>query len=129
MRLRKAQPFLTWINCIANTRLKPSFDNVLRCVFLDDAFSFFSIKALLACKTDTTKWKDVAFEALHPVGDADVLVGYDPRGGGQSENADDAGLIVALKPKRKGAVFRCIERVRLKGSSYEEQSRVIEGHM
>ena len=107
--------------------VKTVFDNVLRCIFLDDAFSFFSIKALLACKTDTTKWKDVAFEALHPVGSAEVLVGYDPRGGGQSENADDAGLIVALKPKRKGGVFRCIERVRLKGSSYEEQSRVIEG--
>ncbi|KPU82612.1 terminase [Psychromonas sp. PRT-SC03] len=107
--------------------VKTVFDNLLRCVFLDDAFSFFSIKALIACKVDTSLWADVAFDALHPVGIAEVLVGYDPRGGGQSENSDDAGLIVALKPKRKGGVFRCIERLRLKGSSYEEQSRVIEG--
>ncbi|MEI6896262.1 MAG: terminase family protein [Psychromonas sp.] len=105
---------------------KAVFDNLLRCVFLDDAFSFFNIKSLLACKTETLKWKDVAFDALNPVGKEEVLVGYDPRGGGQSENADDAGLIVALKPKQKGGVFRLIERVRLKGTSYEEQARTIE---
>ncbi|WP_370539775.1 terminase large subunit domain-containing protein [Aliivibrio sp. S10_S31] len=105
---------------------KAVFDNLLRCVFLDDKFSFFNIKALLACKTDTSAWKDVNSDALHPVGQQEVLVGYDPRGGGQGENADDAGLIVSLKPKRKGGVFRFIERVRLKGSSYEAQAKVIE---
>lgn len=106
---------------------KSVFDNLLRCVFLDDKFSFFNIKALLACKTDTSRWKDVDVEALNPVGRQEVLVGYDPRGGGQGENADDAGLVVALKPKRKGGTFRLIERLRLKGSSYEAQALVIEG--
>ena len=106
---------------------KTVFDNLLRCVFLDDASSFFSVKALLACKTDTSQWKDVHFESLHPVGRREVLVGYDPRGGGQGEGSDDAGLVVALKPIVKGGVFKCIERVRLKGSSYEDQARAIEG--
>lgn len=105
---------------------KSVFDNLLRCVFLDDASSFFSIKALLACKTDTTNWRDVDFEALHPVAAREVLVGYDPRGGGQGEGSDDAGLVVALKPVIKGGVFRVIERVRLKGSSYEDQANAIE---
>ncbi|WP_443111700.1 terminase large subunit domain-containing protein [Aliivibrio sp. S4MY3] len=105
---------------------KSVFNNLLRCVFLDDASSFFSIKSLLACKTDTDNWKDVDFESLHPVGRREVLVGYDPRGGGQGEGADDAGLIVSLKPIIKGGAFRFIERVRLKGSSYEDQSAAIE---
>lgn len=105
---------------------KSVFDNLLRCVFLDDATSFFSIKALLMCKTDTSLWKDVQLDNLHPVGRRDVLVGYDPRGGGQGEGSDDAGLIVALKPEKKGGVFRLLERIRLKGASYEAQATAIE---
>lgn len=106
--------------------IKSIFDNLLRCVFLDDSASFFNINALLACKTDTSLWKDVNRNALRPAGDLEVLVGYDPRGGGQGDGSDDAGLVVALKPIKKGGVFRFIERIRLKGSSYEEQAKVIE---
>ena len=105
--------------------IKSIFDNLLRCVFLDDSASFFNITALLACKTNTSKWKDVHLERERPAGDEEVLVGYDPRGGGQGEGADDAGLVVSLKPKKKGGVFRFLERIRLKGSSYEEQARAI----
>ncbi len=106
---------------------KTVFDNLLRCVFLDDSASIFSLKALLACKTDSFVWKDVDHNKARPVGNAEVLVGYDPRGGGQGEGSDDAGLVVGLKPKRKGGVFRLIERVRLKGSSYEQQAQAIKG--
>lgn len=106
---------------------KTVFDNLLRCVFLDDSASIFSLKSLLACKTDSTLWKDVDHNKARPVGNAEVLVGYDPRGGGQGEGSDDAGLVVALKPKRKGGVFRLIERIRLKGSSYEQQAQAIKG--
>ena len=105
--------------------VKEIFDNLLRCKFLDDSASFFSLKALLACKADTSLWKDVDHDKARPVGNAEVLVGYDPRGGGTGESSDDAGLVVALKPKRKGGVFRLIERVRLKGSSYEQQADTI----
>ncbi|CAK2693300.1 Terminase [Vibrio crassostreae] len=107
--------------------VKEIFDNLLRCKFLDDSASFFSLKALLACKADSSIWKDVDHEKARPVGNAEVLVGYDPRGGGTGESSDDAGLVVALKPKRKGGIFRFIERVRLKGSSYEQQADTIRG--
>ncbi|WP_295898990.1 terminase family protein [uncultured Vibrio sp.] len=107
--------------------VKEVFDNLLRCKFLDDSASFFTLKALLACKTDSDHWQDVDHSKARPVGNAEVLVGYDPRGGGQSESSDDAGLVVALKPKRKGGVFRLIERLRLKGSSYEQQAETIRG--
>ncbi|MEC4729006.1 terminase family protein [Shewanella sp. D64] len=106
--------------------IKSIFDNLLRCIFLDDSASFFNINSLLACKTDTSKWKDVNLEAVRPVGDLEVLVGYDPRGGGQGDGSDDAGLVVALKPLKKGGVFRFLERIRLKGSSYEQQAKAIE---
>ncbi len=106
---------------------KTVFDNLLRCVFLDDSASIFALKALLACKTDTSRWKDVDHNKAKPVGNAEVLVGYDPRGGGQGEGSDDAGLVVGLKPRHKGGVFRLIERVRLKGSSYEQQAQAIKG--
>ncbi len=106
---------------------KTVFDNLLRCVFLDDSASIFALKALLACKTDSSLWKDVDHSKARPAGNAEVLVGYDPRGGGQGEGSDDAGLVVGLKPKRKGGVFRLIERIRLKGSSYEQQAQAIKG--
>ncbi|MFA0155408.1 terminase large subunit domain-containing protein [Vibrio sp. 10N.261.46.A3] len=106
---------------------KEIFDNLLRCKFLDDSASFFTLKALLACKTDTDNWQDVDHERAKPVGNAEVLVGYDPRGGGTGEGSDDAGLVVALKPKNKGGVFRAIEKLRLKGSSYEQQAETIRG--
>ncbi|MEL7291499.1 MAG: terminase family protein [Pseudomonadota bacterium] len=105
--------------------VKEVFDNLLRCKFLDDSASFFALKALLACKTDTDLWQDVDHDKARPVGNAEVLVGYDPRGGGTGEGSDDAGLVVALKPKTKGGVFRTIEKLRLKGSSYEQQAETI----
>lgn len=106
--------------------IKSIFDNLLRCIFLDDSASFFNINALLACKTDTSKWKDVDTASAQPASNLEVLVGYDPRGGGQGEGSDDAGLVVSLKPIKKGGVFRFLERIRLKGSSYEEQAKAIE---
>lgn len=105
---------------------KTIFDNLLRCKFLDDAASFFGILALMACKTDAEKWKDIDHNKAHPAGDMEVMLGYDPRGGGQGDGTDDAGLVIGLKPKKKGGVFRLIERVRLKGTSYEAQAKAIE---
>ncbi|MFA0405186.1 terminase large subunit domain-containing protein [Vibrio sp. 10N.222.52.C12] len=123
--IRKGATFFNMDKLKRKYPVKEIFDNLLRCKFLDDSASFFSLKALLACKADTSLWKDVDHDKARPVGNAEVLVGYDPRGGGTGESADDAGLVVALKPKRKGGVFRLIERVRLKGSSYEQQADTI----
>ena len=102
------------------------FDNLLRCKFLDDAASFFGINALMGCKTDAEKWKDIDHNEANPAGKMEVMLGYDPRGGGQGKGTDDAGIVISLKPKKKGGVFRLIERVRLKGTSYEAQAKTIE---
>lgn len=125
--IKKGATFFNMAKLKRKYPVKEIFDNLLRCKFLDDSASFFSLKALLACKTDSSLWKDVDHSKARPVGSAEVLVGYDPRGGGQGDNSDDAGLVVALKPKRKGGIFRFIERLRLKGSSYEQQAETIRG--
>jgi uncharacterized protein YjcR len=96
---------------------KEVFDNLLRCVFLDDSHSVFDLKQLMACKVDSIDWKDVDMEATRPVGNAPVWIGYDPSGQG-----DEAAVVVALPPKRKGGAFRLIEKLRLQGLSYQHQA-------
>jgi uncharacterized protein YjcR len=96
---------------------KEVFDNLLRCVFLDDSQSAFNVKDLMACKVDASDWKDVNMESLRPVGRLPVWIGYDPSGVG-----DEAAVVVALPPKRKGGAFRLIEKLRLSGVSYQGQA-------
>ncbi|WP_051143717.1 terminase large subunit domain-containing protein [Psychromonas hadalis] len=97
--------------------LKEVFDNLLRCVFLDDAQSAFNVKDLMNCKVDASDWKDVEMDSPRPVGRMPVWIGYDPSGVG-----DEAAVVVALPPKRKGGAFRLIEKLRLSGVSYQGQA-------
>jgi len=99
---------------------KEVFDNLLRCVFLDDTSSVFAIKQLMACKVESGDWNDVSLKSVRPVGQSPVWVGYDPSGGD-----DDAAVVVGLPPKRAGAPFRLIEKLRLNGMSYEGQAEEI----
>lgn len=99
---------------------KDVYDNLLRCVFLDDSKSVFSIKKLMACKADIDNWHDVDVDAARPVGNDPVWIGYDPSGEG-----DDAAIIVALPPKNSASAFRAIEKIRLDGESYENQAQRI----
>tara|TARA_R110001583_G_scaffold15059_2_gene62461 strand:- start:22549 stop:24309 length:1761 start_codon:yes stop_codon:yes gene_type:complete len=96
---------------------KEVFDNLLRCVFLDDAQSAFNVKSLMACKVDADDWADVNMELARPVGRLPVWIGYDPSGVG-----DEAAVVVALPPKRKGGAFKLIEKLRLSGVSYQGQA-------
>lgn len=96
---------------------KAVFDNLLRCVFLDDSQSVFALKELMACKVDSDDWKDVDMASQRPVGRLPVWIGYDPSGMG-----DEAAVVVALPPKRKGGAFRLIEKLRLSGVSYQGQA-------
>ncbi|WP_211235823.1 terminase large subunit domain-containing protein, partial [Psychromonas aquimarina] len=100
---------------------KEIFDNLLRCVFLDDSHSVFDLKKLMACKVDASDWKDVDMDAAQPVGNAPIWIGYDPSGQG-----DEAAVVAALPPKRKGGAFRLIEKLRLQGLSYQDQADQIE---
>ena len=99
---------------------KEVFNNLLRCIFLDDSSSVFALKQLMACKVDAGDWSDVSLDSTRPVGNSPVWIGYDPSGG-----EDDAAVIVGLPPKRPGAPFRLIEKLRLSGMSYEYQAEEI----
>lgn len=96
---------------------KEVFDNLLRCKFLDDKSSVFALKALMSCKCEAEDWRDVDWDNPRPAGNQQVWIGYDPSGDG-----DEAAVVVALPPKRTGAAFRLIEKLRLQGSSYENQA-------
>lgn len=98
---------------------KDVFDNLLRCKFLDDASSVFELKKLMGCMVNTESWRDVKFDSSRPVGNSAVWLGYDPSGAG-----DEAAVLVCLPPLGSGS-FRLIEKVRLRGNSYEEQAAKI----
>lgn len=99
---------------------KEVFDNLLRCKFLDDSSSVFALKELMACKVDSVRWRDVKFDDLRPVKDHPVWMGYDPSGVG-----DEAAVVVALPPATGQGAFRLIEKLRLQGSSYQQQAATI----
>lgn len=99
---------------------KDRFDNLLRCIFLDDAKAVFKIKALMACKVESRNWRDVNFDAYRPAGDEAVWVGYDPSGEG-----DEAAIVVALPPKRAGGAIRLIEKLRINSDSYKTQAAAL----
>lgn len=98
------------------------YNNLLMCVFLDDAQSSFPISWLMACKTDQEIWRDVKPFNVKPVGNMPVWVGYDPNGDG---DGDSGALVVAIPPKRTNAPFRLIEKIRLRGKSYTQQVQSI----
>lgn len=97
------------------------FNNLLRCMFLDNSNAVFKIGLLMACKVDTDAWKDISKTEYRPVGNSPVWLGYDPSGEG-----DEAAVIAALPPARPGGAFRLIEKLRLQGESYEYQAAQIE---
>ncbi len=99
---------------------KEVFDNLLRCKFLDDSSSVFSLKQLMSCKMDSDTWADVNDSNPRPAGNKPVWVGYDPSG-----MDDEAAVVVALPPDNPRGAFRLIEKLRLKGASYEEQAQII----
>ncbi len=96
---------------------KEVFDNLLRCKFLDDSSSVFALKELMACKVDSGDWSDLNLDLARPAGNKPVWVGYDPSGVG-----DEAAVVVAFPPALPGGAFRLIEKLRLQGSSYENQA-------
>ncbi len=100
------------------------FDNLLMCIFIDDALSAFPFQLLQPCMVDTWEcWDDVRPFASRPAGDAPVWVGYDPSGDG--EDGDGAGMVVLLPPPKPGGKHRILEKQRLSGDDYDEQARVI----
>lgn len=101
------------------------FDNLFRCIFLDDSQSMFPFQAMRRCMVDSwDAWhKDFQPYALRPY-EGEVWLGYDPNAS-ESATADDAALVVIAAPTRPGGKFRILEKQRLKGLQFPEQAAAI----
>ncbi|MBH9537881.1 terminase large subunit domain-containing protein [Novosphingopyxis sp. YJ-S2-01] len=101
------------------------YANLLLCQFVDDSLSAFSFNQLVRCHCDSwVEWD--GFEPLkdRPVGNRAVWAGYDPQ---ESEQGDNAALVIALPPEAPGGKFRVIERHQLRGFDFQQQSAFIKG--
>lgn len=89
------------------------FANLLMCQFVDDSLSAFKFNELQRATVDATiDWLDVNLLAKRPVGDREVWAGYDPQ---ESEDGDNAALVIGLPPLGPGDKFRLLERHQIKG--------------
>lgn len=102
------------------------YDNLFRCIFLDDSLSMFPFALMRRCMVDSwdTWKKDFEPYALRPFGNGEVWIGYDPNAS-ESQTADDAALVVVAPPQKPGGKFRVLEKQRLKGLDYEGQANAI----
>lgn len=99
------------------------FDNLYRCMFLDDSKSSFQMALIRPCLVESFDvWKDFKPYALRPYA-GEVWIGYDPNdndGGG-----DPAGLVILAAPNGRRGKFRLLERRKLIGLDFEEQAAEI----
>lgn len=101
------------------------FANLLMCQFVDDSLSAFKFNELQRATVDAAiDWTDVDFLTDRPVGNREVWAGYDPQ---ESEDGDNAALVIALPPGGPGGKFRLIERHQLRGLDFEAQADFIIG--
>lgn len=100
------------------------FANLLMCEFVDDSQSAFKFNELVACLCDSWVEWEAYFKPLaaRPVGNMEVWAGYDPQ---ESEDGDNAALVIALPPKGPKDEFRIIERHQLRGLDFQQQSAFI----
>ena len=99
------------------------FANLYMCEFVDDSLSAFKFNDLIACGCDSlVEWQDFNPEAARPYGNRAVWAGYDPQ---ESENGDNAALVVTAPPLAEGGKFRILERHQLRGLDFEQQADFI----
>jgi uncharacterized protein YjcR len=97
------------------------FENLFRCMFIDDALSVFPLGAMQRCMVDSwVVWEDYKPFSLRPLGHRPVWVGYDP-----SHTGDSAALVVMVPPAVPGGKFRLIERHQFKGMDFDPQAEAI----
>ncbi len=96
------------------------FDNLFKCLFVDDTFGVFRFADLEDCAADISQWRDIDYTAQRPVGNYPVWGGYDP-----SRSRDDASFVVLLPPLTKGGRFRVIERLKWVDKSFTWQAAEI----
>ena len=99
------------------------FANLFMCEFVDDSLSAFKFNDMIACGCDSlVEWTDFNIEAARPYGHRGVWAGYDPQ---ESEDGDNAALVIAAPPLVEGGQFRILERHQLRGLDFEEQAEFI----
>lgn len=100
------------------------FNNLYRCVFLDDSQSMFPFELMRRCMVDAWEvWKDYEPYALRPY-DGDVWLGYDPNAD-ETGMGDDAALVAIAAPTKTGGKFRVLEKQRLRGLDFEGQAKAV----
>lgn len=101
------------------------FDNLFRCIFLDDSQSMFPFALMRRCMVDSwDAWaKDFQPYALRPYA-GEVWLGYDPNAS-ESGAGDDAALVAVAAPTKIGGKFRVLEKKRLKGMEFPEQAAAV----
>ncbi|WP_443750393.1 terminase large subunit domain-containing protein [Asticcacaulis solisilvae] len=98
------------------------FENLFRCMFIDDSESAFPMQLIHPAMIDTWEvWRDFEPYNARPYGDGEVWLGYDPNEGG----GDDAGLVAVAPPNGPKGKFRVLEKKKLTGLDFEAQNRVI----
>jgi hypothetical protein len=100
------------------------FDNLFRCLFLDDSQSMFPFEIMRRCMVDSWDvWRDVQPYAAQPYA-GEVWLGYDPNAS-EAGTGDDAALVAIAAPLAPGARFRVLEKKRLKGLQFDQQAAAI----
>lgn len=100
------------------------FDNLFRCIFLDDSQSMFPFQLMRRCMVDSWDlWRDFQPYALRPYA-GEVWLGYDPNAS-ESATGDDAALVAVAAPTKPGGKFRVLEKRRLKGLDFQGQAAEI----
>lgn len=101
------------------------FDNLFRCIFLDDSQSMFPFQLMRRCMVDSwDEWaKDYQPYALRPYA-GEVWLGYDPNAS-ETGTGDDAALVAVAAPTKIGGKFRILEKKRLKGLDFAAQAAAV----
>ena len=100
------------------------FDNLFRCVFLDDSQSMFPFQIMRRCMVDSWDvWRDYQPYALRPYA-GEVWLGYDPNAS-ETGTGDDAALVAVAAPTKPGGKFRVLEKQRLKGRDFQGQADAV----
>ncbi|QDQ87665.1 terminase [Alcaligenaceae bacterium SJ-26] len=98
------------------------FDNLFRCIFIDDTKSVFPWSTLQSCMVDSWEiWTDYKPHAARPFGNREVWLGYDP-----ASTGDCQGLAVIAPPAVPGGKFRVLERIQFRNLDYQQQADEIE---
>jgi len=98
------------------------FENLFRCMFIDDSMSVFPLAEMARCMVDSwVVWADDYKPfAQRPFGYREVWVGYDP-----SHTGDNCGCIVLAPPAVPGGKFRILEKHQWRGMDFDAQAEAI----